>query len=96
MDHFNSYRELLFSDNAVNDMLQDIVSGTDANGNPIFIAVAPSMSANGALNSDRFFSLFAPGGTHAGRLNDDELRLISEWLDLGAQYYNNPFDVPVM
>jgi hypothetical protein len=24
-----------------------------------------------------------------------ELRLIAEWLDIGAQYYNNPFDVPV-
>jgi hypothetical protein len=24
------------------------------------------------------------------------LRLIAEWLDIGAQYYNNPFDVPVM
>jgi hypothetical protein len=26
----------------------------------------------------------------------DELRLVAEWLDIGAQYYNNPFDVPVM
>jgi hypothetical protein len=29
-------------------------------------------------------------------LSVDELRLIAEWLDIGAQYYNNPFDVPVM
>lgn len=29
---------------------------------------------------------------HTGFLTDDELRLISEWLDLGAQYFNNPFD----
>ena len=29
---------------------------------------------------------------HAGMLSDAELRLISEWLDIGAQYYNNPFD----
>jgi hypothetical protein len=29
---------------------------------------------------------------HAGMLSDAELRLISEWLDVGAQYYNNPFD----
>jgi len=27
-------------------------------------------------------------------INEHELRLISEWLDIGAQYYNNPFDVP--
>lgn len=29
---------------------------------------------------------------HTGMLSDAELRLISEWLDVGAQYYNNPFD----
>ena len=27
-------------------------------------------------------------------INEHELRLISEWLDIGAQYYNNPFDAP--
>jgi len=29
---------------------------------------------------------------HTGILSAAELRLISEWLDIGAQYYNNPFD----
>jgi hypothetical protein len=29
---------------------------------------------------------------HSGLLSAPELRLISEWLDIGAQYYNNPFD----
>lgn len=29
---------------------------------------------------------------HRGALSPSELRLISEWLDIGAQYYNNPFD----
>lgn len=29
---------------------------------------------------------------HRGALSVSELRLISEWLDIGAQYYNNPFD----
>ncbi len=29
---------------------------------------------------------------HSGMLTASELRLISEWLDIGAQYYNNPFD----
>ncbi|MEH6567644.1 MAG: hypothetical protein V7709_01120 [Halioglobus sp.] len=29
---------------------------------------------------------------HRGLLSASELRLISEWLDIGAQYYNNPFD----
>jgi hypothetical protein len=31
-----------------------------------------------------------------GFLSPDELRLIAEWLDIGAQYYNDPFQVPVM
>jgi hypothetical protein len=104
MEHFNSYRELLFSDDAqilVNGALQDVLVSSgevDANGDPILepLGLAPPMSAAGAMNSEAFFSRFAPGGTHEGWLNDDELRLISEWLDIGAQYYNNPFDVPVM
>jgi hypothetical protein len=107
-DHFNAYRELLFADNAQalnNGALQDqqIQIGVDAMGNPILanVTVAPSMSAAGARAS-RFFSCFDVGGTgcpgqsHAGFLSPDELRLIAEWLDIGAQYYNNPFDVPVM
>ncbi len=70
----------------------------DANGDPIqvtqTVAVAPSMRVSGARNSARFFNRFNAGGTHAGRLSDAELRLLSEWLDIGGQYYNNPFDVP--
>ena len=31
---------------------------------------------------------------HNGLLTAQELRLIAEWLDIGAQYYNNPFDAP--
>ena len=41
-----------------------------------------------------------PGGSpavdssfnHYGLLSDSELRLISEWLDIGSPFYNNPFD----
>lgn len=73
-------------------------------------ACNPSMASSGARNSSNtavsntdcealssprdFFSWFAEGGYHAGALSDAELRLISEWLDIGAQYYNNPFDAP--
>jgi len=98
MDHYNAYRELLFADDvrAVSGAtLVPIQIGTDANGNPIFQQVAASMSSAGANASGRFFSRFDAGGTHAGYLSPHELRLISEWLDIGAQYYNNPFDVPV-
>ena len=70
----------------------------DANGDPIpvlvTINVGPTMNVAGALASPGFFDRFAPGGTHAGRLTPAELKLISEWNDIGAQYYNNPFDVP--
>jgi hypothetical protein len=102
-DQFKSYRELLFTDNAqeVNmGALQDIqvVVGTDpVTGLPITqpVTVPASMAAGSARGSARFFSRMDPGGSHAGDLNDAERRLLSEWLDIGAQYYNNPFLAPV-
>jgi len=107
-DQFNAYRELLFADNLQvlsNGALQDaqVQIGVDATGNPIFapVSIDPPMSAAGA-GASRFFSCFDAGGagcpaqSHQGYLSPDELRLIAEWLDIGAQYYNNPFDVPVM
>ncbi|MDA1074551.1 MAG: hypothetical protein O3A63_07300, partial [Proteobacteria bacterium] len=71
----------------------------DPLGNPIPVLVpvnvAPSLSPEGANSavSQRFFSRF-DGGSHSGWLREAELKLISEWVDLGAQYYNNPFDAP--
>ena len=38
---------------------------------------------------------FDAGGSHEGYLSDAEKKLLAEWLDVGAQYYNNPFDVPI-
>ena len=34
---------------------------------------------------------------HSTFMSADELRLVAEWLDIGGQYFNNPFDpdVPV-
>jgi hypothetical protein len=100
--HFKSYRELLSGDNeqVVNEgALQDrlVEVGIDeVTGEPIFqtVAVPASISTAGANNSTRFFSRFAPAGSHAGRLSPAELRLVAEWADLGAQYFNNPFDAP--
>jgi hypothetical protein len=68
----------------------------DAAGNPTVVMVGPFVdagAANGALSS-AFLGRFAPGSgsTHAGYLSPAELRLISEWLDIGAQFFNNPFD----
>jgi hypothetical protein len=105
---FNSYRELLFADDRqvlVNGAIQDeqVQIGVDAMGNPILapVSIAPPMSGAGARQS-RFFNCFDVGGTgcasspHVGFMSPDELRIVAEWLDIGAQYYNNPFDVPVM
>jgi hypothetical protein len=102
-DHLASYRELLFNDNGqvVNAMnqIEDECIARD----PVtqvctaFRQVQASMSFNGAAASGRFFTKFdAGGGTvdHRGFLTRAELKLIAEWLDIGAQYYNNPFDVP--
>lgn len=70
----------------------------DANNDPIevtqTVGIGSSMAVSAANNSARFFSLFAEGGTHEGQLTSAELKLVSEWLDIGGQYYNNPFDVP--
>jgi hypothetical protein len=71
----------------------------DADNNPIpilvNIGVAPSLNVAGANFSPAFFDRFDPvTGSHAGRLSAAELKLISEWIDIGGQYYNNPFDVP--
>ncbi len=101
---FVSYRHLLFQHNEqaiIGGALQDEAGPPDANGDPTAIPVGPFLnagSANGGL-SHQFLNRFAvgSGSTHAGWLTPDELRLLSEWLDIGAQYFNNPFDpaVPV-
>jgi len=79
---------------------------TDANGDPILdannnpipvmvpINVSPSLNVGGANFSPRFFDLFSTAGSHAGRLTDAELKLMSEYVDIGGQYYNDPFVVP--
>ena len=59
------------------------------------VPVPPSMRAAGARASATFFSRFDAGGSHAGWLTPAELRLIAEWLDIGGQYYNDPFMAPV-
>jgi hypothetical protein len=99
---FRAYRELLATDNEqelVDGALQDrlVQTGVDPEGRPVFspVPVLPSMSPDGAHASVAFFSKFATGGSHAGWLSAAELRLISEWLDIGAQYFNDPFAVPL-
>lgn len=101
-DHLVSYRELMFTDNAQEvsmGALQDIlVPGPPdpLTGQPTLVPVPvpPSMSGAGARASARFFGRFEAGGSHAGFLSTAELRLIAEWLDIGGQYYNDPFAAP--
>ena len=99
-----SYRQLLFQhDEQVVNMgaLVNAAGPPDANGNPTVIPVGPYLNAGSANGgqSAQFLGRFATGSgsTHAGWLSPAELRLLSEWLDIGAQYFNNPFDpkVPV-
>ncbi len=92
-----AYRELLFARpelELVNGAVQvRLVPGPpDDNGNPTTVPVqlAPSMAAGNARGS-RFFSVMN-NPTHQGMLSTAELRLLSEWLDIGAQYYNDPFE----
>ena len=84
-DQVDTYRELLFASIELDfDMAGTALIDIGTQN--------PPMSANGALASAAFFSRFGTGSSHEGRLTGAELRLIAEWLDIGAQYYNNPFD----
>ena len=70
------------------------------------VTVSPSMNTGGARSSAFMHKMYETNlntnttgaGTalsfnvdHRGMLTNAELRLIAEWLDLGGQYYNNPF-----
>ena len=54
--------------------------------------VSPAGARSGASNS--FFALFQAGASHENYLTPAELRLITEWLDIGGQYYNDLFAAP--
>ena len=96
------------NDASVQDVLIE-VPRVDGNGNPVLdqngdqiidlvpITVTPPMSAAGANASTRFFDVLETTSTvdvHYQAMSAVELKLISEWLDIGAQYYNNPFLAP--
>jgi len=72
----------------------------DSLGNPVQqtrnFPVAPAMRVTGAAFSDSFFNRFTDpaDSDHFGALAPAELKLLAEWLDIGGQYYNSPFDVP--
>jgi hypothetical protein len=102
-DHVIAYRQLLFAHNAQElnanmSALQDICLQRDPmTGVCIqFQVVTPSMLALNARGSRFFAKMSSNAGTvdHSSLLTDAEKRLISEWLDIGAQYFNDPFLAP--
>jgi len=90
-------------------VLQDLMVPAPGPPNPVTglpttilvpVSLAPPMTAGSANGSaPKFLRLFDgtykdPVLDHTGFLTPAELRLISEWLDIGAQYYNDPFVAP--
>lgn len=100
---FTSYQQLLFTHDeqavnmgAVQNVLVPGPPGPKGQATTMPVPVGPYLnagSANAALSS-QFLNRFAAnsGSTHAGYMSAAELRIITEWLDIGAQYFNNPFD----
>jgi hypothetical protein len=54
---------------------------------------------SGSAAASSFFAVLSGATTgtvnHSGFMTPAELRLLSEWVDIGAQYYNNPFAAPL-
>jgi Hydrazine synthase alpha subunit middle domain len=59
----------------------------------------PGSITNGSAAASPFFKVLTGNsvGTvdHATYMSPSELRLVAEWADVGAQYYNNPFAAPL-
>jgi hypothetical protein len=100
-----SYEDLLFSsdEQTLNmGVLEELLEPPpgDPTGTPVPVMLAAPMSAGDAGASTQFLRMFDgsfhdPVLDHTGFLTPAELRLISEWLDIGGQYYNDPFVAPV-
>jgi hypothetical protein len=101
--HVQSYEEVLFSHDELTlnmGVLEDLMV-TDPGPPPTQVPVmlASPMAAGDAAASTAFLRIFDgsfhdPVLDHTGFLTIGEMRLISEWLDIGGQYYNDPFVAP--
>ena len=84
-------------------MFQDIIdpnTGEVIARIPLFdqvpIPVTTRAMRPGGSRGGTFMGKFLdPTDDHFGYLSATELRLIAEWLDIGAQYYNNPSAAPL-
>ena len=99
-----AYRELLFPRpelELVNGAVQaKQVPLLDANGNPgarrrrqpgVHDRDAAGVDGGGQCARLAILQRDEQSDVHQGMLSTAELRLLSEWLDIGAQYYNDPF-----
>ncbi len=98
----NSYELLLFphDEQTLNMGALSNVMVPGPGGTMVPVSLAPPMAAGSAAGSGAFLDIFDgtrvdPVLDHTGFLTPAELRLISEWLDIGGQYYNDPFVAPV-
>jgi hypothetical protein len=99
-----AHNEQTLNNGVLVDLLVPAPGPPGPNGQPTTIMVpvslAPPMTAGSASGSVvKFLRMFDgtyqdPVLDHTGFLTTAELRLIAEWLDIGAQYYNDPFVAP--
>jgi hypothetical protein len=98
-----SYESVLFSsvEQTLNMGVLTTLTVTQPGPPPVQVPVmlAAPMAAGSAAASTAFLRMFDgsyhdPVLDHTGFLTLGELRLISEWLDIGGQFYNDPFVAP--
>jgi Hydrazine synthase alpha subunit middle domain len=82
----NAYQQLL---NPYSVTTVDATTGTTTT-----TVVRGQEFISGDARDSHFFQVFSTDATHINLLSPAELRLLSEWVDIGAQYYNNPFAAP--
>lgn len=103
-----SYEEIMVGDPVIDEATGLPQLRIRENGEIEIVRTAPLVSTGGSRDSSRSSALMAklyetplrsgrdmsepPMVDHSGMLNASELRLLAEWIDLGGQYYNDPFD----
>ncbi len=99
-----SYTDLLFQHDELTLNMGTLQDLTVTNPGPpptqVPVMLAAPMAAGDAGASASFLRMFDgsfhdPVLDHTGFLTTGELRLVSEWLDIGGQFYNDPFVAPV-
>jgi len=99
-----SYEEVLFPRDELTLNMGVLEDLTVTNPGPpptqVPVQLAAPMAAGDAAASTAFLRMFDgsfhdPVLDHTGFITTGELRLISEWLDIGGQYFNDPFVAPV-